>query len=276
VTATLPTRMPPPVTAPGRRGRGSLARLQDAAYPLAAIAILVGLWQAAPALGLVRRTVFPTATDVLSDLPATVTDDGFLSSLSLSATRWGLGLAFGVVIGIAIGLAMARSRFVFVTLNPLLTFTYAAPKAALVLPLVLLFGISHTSMAGVVFLGALVPVVTAAYHGGVQVNQQYLWSARSMGVPDRALPFRVVLPAALPQILTGCRIAVGFSLLNLLGAEFVVRQGGIGSFLYNNIDTGQFVRVWSIALFLAFLGYLADVVYGLVVRRLFPWTGDGA
>lgn len=274
MTAALPTRVPPPVVAPGRRGVGPAARLRDAAYPLAAVALLLVLWQALPALGLVRRTVFPTALDVLSDLPATVTDDGFLSSLRLSCTRWGMGLALGVVVGIALGLAMARSRFVFLTLNPLLTFIYAVPKAALVLPLVLLFGISHTSMAGVVFLGALVPVVTAAYHGGKMVNQQYLWSARSMGVPDLALPFRVVLPAALPQILSGCRIAVGFSLLNLLGAEFVVRQGGIGSFLYNNIDTGQFVRVWSIALCLAFLGYLADVVYGVVVRRLFPWTDD--
>jgi ABC-type nitrate/sulfonate/bicarbonate transport system permease component len=245
-------------------------------YPVLGVLIVLGVWQALPGVGLVDPYVLPPPTDVLAAIPGVLSDGAFRKSLGVSATWWGTGLVVGVSAGLLLGVLMGRSRAVFLALNPILGAAYATPKVALVVPLVLLFGINSISMGGVVALGALAPVVTAGYQGARRVNKQYLWSASALGIGPRWLLWRVVLPASLPDILSGIRVAIGFSLLTLLGAEFVIRQGGVGAFLYSNLDLGQFVRVWAIGIILGTSGYLVDLVYSTVVGRAFRWAHTSA
>jgi ABC-type nitrate/sulfonate/bicarbonate transport system permease component len=238
------------------------------------VLIALAVWQVLPSTGLVDGELFPRATSVLSAIPDLFDDAGFRSALMTSGGWWITGLLLGAVAGIVIGTLMGRSRYAFLALNPLLSSIYATPKVALVIPLVLFFGINSKSMAGTVLLGALVPVVTSSFQGARRVNQQYLWSAAAMGVGPVSRVWRIVIPSALPDILSGIRIAIGFSILNLLGAEFVVRQGGIGAYLYGNLDAGQYKIVWAIGVVLAIIGFLLDFVYVRIVRLLFRWN-DG-
>lgn len=256
---------------------GSSARTGGTAVlPFVGVALVLGIWQALPTVGLVNPAVFPPMSEVLGAVPGVLADEDFLESFGVTAGWWGAGLVFGIGAGLLLGVLMGRSRAVFLALNPVLGASYATPKVALVVPLVLLFGINTISMGGVVALGALAPVVTAGYQGARRVNQQYVWSAAALGVPRRQILWRIVLPAALPDVLSGIRVAIGFSLLTLLGAEFVIRQGGVGAFLYSNLDLGQFVRVWAIGVILATTGYLIDLMYSTVIRFTFRWVQTSA
>lgn len=257
-----------------RKGALRSLRFSPALLPLIGIVGCLLVWQLLPIVGIVREQVFPTATTVLLDIPHVLADENFFRALATSGTWWGLGLAVGVSLGIVIGTLMGRSHVIFLMLNPILAASYATPKVALVVPLVLLFGVNEYSMGGVVLLGALVPVVTASFQGASRVNDRYIWSARSLGVSDRMLLWRVVLPSALPDILSGIRIALGFTIVTLLGAEFVIRQGGVGAYLYNNLDLGQYVRVWSIGFLLAAFGATVDFLYVRLVSTTFRWIGS--
>jgi ABC-type nitrate/sulfonate/bicarbonate transport system permease component len=86
--------------------------------------------------------------------------------------------------------------------------------------------------------------------------------------------FRVVLPAALPQILSGLRLAIAISIFTLLGSELLIRGIGIGSFMFTALDNGQSLIVFAMATLLAVLGFALDFVYVRAVRLWLPWL-DG-
>ena len=236
------------------------------------IVLVVLAWLATRALGVVDTAVFPSPFSVVGEIPPIIKDPDFRSAMLTTCKWWASGLVAGVVVGTVIGLFMGRSRRVFLAVNPVLTAAYATPKVALIVPVVLLFGINTFSMASVSFLGALVPVTTSAYQGALRVNVRYVWSASALGTRDASIPWQIILPASLPDILSGTRVAIGFSLLNLLGGEFVVRQGGVGAYLFNANDVGLLTRVWAIGLIIGVVGFLADLVYEQATARAFRWS----
>jgi ABC-type nitrate/sulfonate/bicarbonate transport system permease component len=259
---------------PGSRLRDLGVALRSTLLGVLGVVLALAAWQVLPSTGIVDASLFPRATAVLGAIPDLFRDVGFRTALRTSGGWWLAGVVLGCTVGIVLGTLMGRSRYAFLALNPLLASVYATPKVALVIPLVLFFGINAKSMVGTVLLGALVPVVTASFQGARRINQQYLWSAAAIGVPAASRLWRIVIPAALPDILSGIRVAIGFGILNLLGAEFVVRQGGVGAYLYGNLDAGQYKIVWAIGVVLAIIGFLLDLVYVRLVRLIFRWN-DG-
>jgi NitT/TauT family transport system permease protein len=240
------------------------------------VSLLLASWEILPATGVVDQSILPRLSTVARSTPSIIGEPGFRTAAGNSASWWCLGLSTGVAAGIPLGTAMGRIRAIHEAVGPMLTVLYSVPKIALVVPLVLLFGLNSFSMSALVFLGALMPVVIASYEGARRVSIHYLWSATALGVSRRALAWRVVLPAALPDVLSGIRVAVGFSLMTLMGAEFIVRPDGVGSYLFNNMDAGQVVEVWGICAMLAVTGFLADLLYVRIVSLAWPWIDDTA
>lgn len=241
-------------------------------YPAVVVfAVLLALWEVLPLAGVVNSSVMPPAFRVLGDIPALLSADGFGSALAATAENWAAGVAAAIVVGTLLGTLMGRSVIAFHSLNRVITFGYSMPKVALVVPLILLIGAGPLPIIVVVFLGAVIPVVTAAFHGSRQVKREHIWAARSAGVSRWAVPVRVVLPSALSQLLAGYRLAIALGLLDVMGAQFIVRSEGVGAFLYNSFDVGQFTRVWSAATVVAALGLIADLLYVGLTRRSFRW-----
>ncbi len=235
------------------------------------VAFLLLTWEMAPRLGLVDRDLIPPMSEVLRGVPDVISDPDFGSDAFQSFQRWFVGLLAAAIVGVPLGILMGRFRPVFTLVNPLLSVAYATPKAALVVILVLWFGVGLWSMGGVVFLGALLPITTASYHGAAGVDGNYLWAARALGTNRaRVLP-QVVLPAALPQILSGLRVATSLSILTLLGAEFLIRNRGIGTYLFNSMDLGLYARMWSVTAIVAAAGFVLDSLFAWTVRVSFPW-----
>ncbi len=240
-----------------------------------AVLVVLALWELAPRLGWVRSESLPAFSDVVREAAAIVTRPEFLDQLGASAGRWAAGLGLAVVIGVPLGLAMGRSRALHALVDPLLVAGYPVPKAALILVFVLWWGAGDASRIAVVVTGALIPLVISSYHGSASVRPALMWSARGLGTGRWTLWRRVVLPAALPHILSGVRIAIAISIFTVLASELLIRGSGIGAYMFTALDNGQTLTVFAMSLIVATLGFLLDIGYAAAVRRLVPWLeGD--
>jgi NitT/TauT family transport system permease protein len=240
-----------------------------------AIAVLLGLWELAPRAGWLRAESVPPFSDVAGEAWSVLGRPEFLEGLGASGARWAAGLALAIAIAVPLGLLMGRSRAVHRLVDPLLVAAYPVPKAALVLLFVLWWGAGDASRVAVVVVGSLIPIVVSAYHGANAVEPPLLWSARGLGTGRLALWPRVILPAALPRILTGVRIALGISIFTVLASELLIRGSGLGAYMFTALDNGQTLTVFAMSAIVATLGFALDALFVLAVRVGVPWLeGD--
>jgi NitT/TauT family transport system permease protein len=236
-----------------------------------AIALLLGLWELAPRAGWVRAESLPPFSDVAGEAVSVLGRPEFAEGLGASAARWAAGLALALAIGVPLGTLMGRSRAVAGLVDPLLAAAYPVPKAALILLFVLWWGAGDASRVAVVVAGSLIPIVVSAYHGARAVAPALIWSARGLGTRGLALWPRVIVRAALPQILSGVRIALGISIFTMLASELLIRGSGLGAYMFTALDNGQTLTVFAMSAIVATLGFAADALYVAVVRRGVPW-----
>ena len=120
-----------------------------------------------------------------------------------------IGFGLAVAVSIPLGLMMGRSRAVASFFNPLLMVIYPVPKAALMPIIMLWLGVGEIAKMLVIFLGVSLPVIYHSFQGAKAVEEKMLWSGAAMGLSAAQRMIRIVLPAALPEILTGCRTGLG-------------------------------------------------------------------
>jgi ABC-type nitrate/sulfonate/bicarbonate transport system permease component len=246
-----------------------MARIEP--LPVATVAILLGVWELAPRAGWVRAQSVPSFSDVMVEVVDVLGSPQFLDDLAASAERWAIGFALAIVIGIPLGTVMGRWRPLYRLVDPLLVVGYPVPKAALILLFVLWWGAGNGARIAVIVVGCLIPIVISSYHGANAVPPALLWSARGLGTGRARLWFRVILPAALPQILSGLRLAIGISIFTLLGSELLIRGSGLGAAMFTALDNGQTLTVFAMSTIVATIGFLVDLVYVASVRRTLPW-----
>jgi ABC-type nitrate/sulfonate/bicarbonate transport system permease component len=234
--------------------------------------LLLGTWQIVTTTGLVPDDVLPRFSDVAVTWWQLLISGELLRQTASSLSRQAVGFAAAVVCGVSLGIAMGRHRTVDDIFGPLISVTMPIPKAALI-PLVMLwFGIGDAAKTIIVFLGTILPIVVSAYHGAASVDQVYIWSARSMGDDAPTLLWRVVLRAALPEIMSGVRMGLIISLIVLVGAEMLAGQGGLGWLVFYTLDSGAYRVTYAAMLTIAMLGYAYDRLFLLLSRRMLHWA----
>jgi NitT/TauT family transport system permease protein len=238
--------------------------------PLIACAALLCLWEAAARAFAING--LPPASDALRELPALLGDPEALRDILASMRRMASGFALALVFAIPIGLMMGRSRAVAAFFNPLLMVIYPVPKAAL-MPIILLWlGVGDAAKTLVIFLGVTLPVIYHSYQGGRAVEEKILWSAAAMGMGAPARLLRVVLPAALPEILVGCRTGLVIALITMVTSEMIARQTGVGNILFNSLDMAQYDTVYAMILVIGALGFVLDALFEALRVRLVGWA----
>jgi NitT/TauT family transport system permease protein len=265
----------PDAGTPARLGSRLAASAPALVLPILSVAILLGLWQVAPQAGWVRATSVPPFSEVMTQVWALLGEPEFWTNLAGSAQRWAIGFALAIIVGVPLGTMMGRWRPLYRLVDPLLVVGYPVPKAALILLFVLWWGAGNASRIVIIVVGCLIPIVISSYHGAHGIEPRLLWSARGLGTGRVGSWFRVVLPAALPQILSGLRLGIAISIFTLLASELLIRGVGIGSFMFTALDNGQTLVVFAMATILAVIGFALDFLYVRAVRRWLPWLeGD--
>ncbi len=238
--------------------------------PLLACLGLLAAWQIA-ALWL-NTDSFPTAWQAIKTVPDILGDRESLLNILDSVRRMAIGLTLAVLISIPLGLAMGRSSRVAAFFNPLLMMVYPVPKAALMPVIMLWLGVGDASKTLVIFLGVSLPVIYHSFQGARAVEEKMLWSGAAMGLSCMQRMFRIVLPAALPEILTGCRTGLVLALITMVTSEMIARQSGAGNILFNAMDMAQYDTVFAMIIILGALGIILDAAFDKLRWRLVRWA----
>jgi NitT/TauT family transport system permease protein len=256
--------------------RASVA-LQYAIFP---VAVLL-LWQICSEIGFVRRNVFPPPSTVLViwyDLMTGATDAAARYSGTWFDHAWAstwrvfAGFAWGVALGIFLGLLIGLSRAMERVFDPTIQVLRNIPVTAWVPLSLVFFGIGNAPAVFLIGLGAFFPAAINTTHGVRQINITLTKAARMMGANERELLWRVILPAALPSILTGVRLAMGIAWVLVVVAEILAVRSGLG-YLLN--DAYLFYRndVVIAAMFsIGLLGFLSDRLVIFVRDILLTWN----
>ena len=246
--------------------RAVLAR----ATPVLAGLGLLAVWQATSLV--LNNDSFPTAIEAIRAIPLILGDKEALINILASLRRMAIGFGVAVAMSIPLGLMMGRSRTVASFFNPLLMVIYPVPKAALMPIIMLWLGVGDIAKTLVIFLGVSLPVIYHSFAGAKAVEEKMLWSGAAMGLSAAQRMTRIVLPAALPEILTGCRTGLVLALITMITSEMIARQSGAGNILFNALDMGQYDTVFAMIIIVGAMGIGLDALFERMRARLVKWS----
>jgi len=259
--ATLPP-------APGRAAT-LLARLGRLAVP----ATLLAAWQAVSMLVLddTTRTLLPPPTAVARAAWELIATGELLRHLRDSLRREFVAFAWALS-AVPIGVAMGWWRRAHDQLDPLVEMLRPIPPLAWIPLSILWFGIGDTQNEFIIFLGVFFPILLNTIAGVKSVEPNLVRAARCLGGGEGAVLRRVVLRAALPQIITGIRVGLGFGWMALVAAELVGANSGLG-FLINDARTLLRTDVVIVGMItIGVVGLAIDLVIREITRRAVPWS----
>jgi ABC-type nitrate/sulfonate/bicarbonate transport system permease component len=234
------------------------AAMTDLLLGLVPIVLLILLWQGLVSFGYAPATLLPPPGRVFGRLAQQLLTATFQEEIAATLFRLFAGFAIAVVLGVSIGLAAAASPAVNAVVRPIVRVLAPLPKVALYPALLLLLGFGHESKITLVAADALFPILLSTYYGASTVEQKLIWSAMAAGTPARQILFKVVLPAAAPSILTGCRIGLVISCIVVFLAEMITSTDGLGHMLVIAARTFQAVDMFVPLITISLLGLILN------------------
>lgn len=234
--------------------------------------ILLALaWEACSRLGLIPTAALPPLDKVATAWFDLAASGDLVTNGMASLWRGASGLALAIVLGSAAGVLMAWYKPVQVLLNPIVQFFYPMPKSALIPVMVLWLGFGHASKIVLIFIGCMLPVTLSAFNGARGTEEVLIWSARSMGASRTRVLWEVVVPSALPELLSGIRTALALSFVLLVSSELIVAREGLGYMIGWLGDGGAYDAMFAVVMTVALLGFLADRGYLMLMNRILAW-----
>jgi ABC-type nitrate/sulfonate/bicarbonate transport system permease component len=228
-------------------------------------------WELVARLGLVSSSALPPLSKVVGSWIDLLREGDLVTAAGFSLYRGGVGLVLAVVFGAALGIVMAWWRPVNALMSPLVEMFYPMPKSALIPVTVVWLGFGDGSKILLIFLGCMLPVTLGAYNGARSCDRVLVWSARSMGASRLRMLWDVVVPSAMPEMLNGVRTALALAFILLVSSELIVARQGFGYLIGYLGANGDYEPMFAVVLTVAFLGFAADRLYMLGVRRVLAW-----
>lgn len=241
------------------------------------ILVLLAAWTVAASLQLVSSVFLPSPAAVWAKF-VVVARDGFVDATLIqhvAASLWRVfaALIAAILVGVPVGLAIGISRIGRGVFDPLLEFLRPIPPLAYLPLIIIWFGIGEPSKILVIAIAMLAPVALSTAAGVRGVSRERIDAARSLGATRAQVIRHVVLPSALPSILTGLRIALGAGWSTLVAAELVAATRGLGFMIQS---AAQFlvtdVVVMGI-LVIAIIAFALEFIIRRIERVLVPWAG---
>lgn len=238
----------------------------------AAVAALLIIWELICRIGIVSPLFLPSPSDIVSALLDMLTGGEIAASLAASLYRIIAGFVIGSAIGLAVGLFTGTSALIDRIASPIVNVLYPIPKIALLPLFILWLGIGELSKVTIIAMGVFFPVAMNTYSGVKNVDPLLIKVAVSFNASRRMTLQKVVLPAALPMIFAGLRLAAGTSLLLLVAAEMIAAQEGIGALILHYGDLMITDRLMAGVIVLSLLGLIFNLLLQWAENRAIPWT----
>jgi len=230
------------------------------------------LWELCSRTGVFDIRFFPPPSDVLVHLFTVSPEEGILKDIGASLYRIFFGYTLGVSAGIALGVAIGLSTRVRVIFYPIIALLYPIPKIAILPLIMLIFGIGDLSKIVVVFIGSFFLVLINTVHGVASINKIYHQVGQVYRIPRRYFVLRIILPGSLPAIFTGLKLAIGYSLVIVVAAEFSGANAGIGYLIWQSWETFSILSMYAGIFVIAALGFIFTFGLEYLEKRLLPWV----
>ena len=185
-----------------------------------------------------------------------------------------LGYGLAIVVGIPVGLVVGRFRVAEAALGLYVTAGYAMPLVALVPLLILWLGLGFAVKVAVVFLMSLFPIIINTWLGVVAVPKTLIEVGKSFVAPDLVILRRIILPATLPYIMAGIRLAVGRAVVAMVIAEFFTTISGLGAVIINSANNFDTATMFVPIIILMAMAIGLNWLIGWVERRVAPWQAE--
>ncbi|MEO3868586.1 ABC transporter permease [Nonomuraea sp. B12E4] len=272
VTAEVPATPSTTRTASPRAGRRKAGTwFRRGAANSAAILLLLAAWEALPRLGVVDRVFVPPLSDDLAAWFGLVLDGSLPEHLEASLARSLSGFGLAIVLAIPLGLLIGWYRPVADFLTPVLELFRNTSAVALLPVFTLILGIGETTKVTFVLYACSWPILLNTISGVKSVEPLLIKSARSMGLGPVRLFQKVILPAAVPTIFTGVRLAGAHSILVLLFAEMVGAKAGLGYLILDTQSSFRIPDMYAGIITISVLGLLFNLLLVGVERRFSTW-----
>lgn len=235
--------------------------------------LILATWEYASAHNLVDQVSVPRVSDIVISWIASVKNGQLLAALAPSLGRIFAGFALAVVVAVPLGLAMGSIGLIYRLLEPLTEFIRPIPAAAYIPVAILFLGIGNEMKVFVVFLACLFPVLLNTYGGVRGVDPVLIDTGRTFGVPRLKALWQIVLPAALPNILTGMRISLGIALIVVVVAEMIAGNSGIGYYILDMQRSFRIPDMFAGIFTLGILGFIINFAFLKVEQHFLRWRG---
>jgi len=244
---------------------------------IATIVILIAIWWLFTSMGWVKPLFVPSPSSVVAKFFETwqngFTGTPFWAHILISTARVFGAFLLACVIGIPLGLAMGMSPMMRGIFDPPIEFYRPIPPLAYLPLMIIWFGIGETSKVLLIFLSVFAPVALGARSGVRSAAIEQIHAAYSFGASRWMVMRHVILPSAMPEILTAMRIGIGFGWTTLVAAEMVAATQGIG---YMVLSASQFLQTSTVIMgiiVIAAIAYAFDMLMRFVERKVVPWKG---
>jgi ABC-type nitrate/sulfonate/bicarbonate transport system permease component len=225
-----------------------------------------GLWSAGS-----NNYYYPPLTDILSTFADTWLFERVGSDVVPSLMRMGFGYGIAVLVGIGLGLLLGQSPRARRAAAPIVEFLRAIPPPALLPFAILVIGVDDSMKVFIIAFVCLWPILLNTIDGVTGIDPTLRETTRMYGIEGRERLWRVMLPAASPQIFAGMRTSLSLALILMVISEMVASTNGIGYFVLQSQRTFALPEMWSGILLLGILGYALNGAFVLIERRVLRW-----
>jgi NitT/TauT family transport system permease protein len=227
--------------------------------PLAVLIALIALWWV-----IVIQTdsvIFPTPGQVVTGTLELVDDGTLWEHIGASLFRVGCGFGLAALVAIPLGLWMGRVDGAYITLNPIFQILRPISPIAWIPIAILWFGVGNLSPVFLIFIASVFPMIVQTAAGVHTIERRYLRAAENFGVSRYVLFRQVIVPAVLPEIIVGMRIALGVAWLVVVAAEMIALRSGLGYLIMDSRNAGnRYDLVVAGMIIIGIIGLILDVV----------------
>ena len=244
-------------------------------WGLVSPALVLCVWELAGQLGWTDPVLLPRPTQIIEALLGLVSSGAVFAPLANTVGLFLIGYVIASVLGTALGIAMATSQTLYGLLEPVVESLRPIPKPALVPVLFLFLGIGTATMITLVVLAAVFPVLISTFQGVRALDPVLLETARTLQISRSRTILSIILPASLPMILAGMRVALGLGLVLVILAEMLAGENGIGFRILDHERSFQIRDMFAWIVVLVALGGAMTKLFDIAERKLVPWQGRG-
>lgn len=237
----------------------------------AVFVVLISVMELGTRSGWISALTLPKPSDVLATFGELWESGLLFKHLAPSLSRLAVGAAIGASVGIMVGVMIGLFSYVRAGLVPLVAAIFPIPKIALLPLFVIWFGIDEASKYALIAFGTFTPTVVATYGAVDNVDRSLIRMGQSFGLSWFSIVRKIVLPGAMPGILSGLRISLAIAIILLVAAEMLGAEYGIGAYILEAGSLYDLERLFAGVVILSLLGVILSTVIGLIERRLLGW-----